>query len=261
MKQTISVITICFNNLPELVKTCYSVDKQSVLPDEHLIIDGSTNEEIVNWLLQNPQPLYRRWIHERDKGISDAFNKGIENAKGIITHLLNSGDKYAENNIIETVLKAFGEDNAVMWLHGQYIQHRGDIDVISGLPFEKNELWKGMRTVAHPSMFIKKEIYTRHGTYDVNLTVAMDYDMLVRIRNERFKFISTPLAYFSPGGTSDLQYKKGMKEVRQIYHNHIGYNPKQSLWQLRQQLLRSFMMTGMGKRWFRWKNRKKIATP
>jgi GT2 family glycosyltransferase len=255
MNPGLSVISICFNNLPELIETCRSVDEQTVLPDEHLIIDGSTNEEIVNWLLQNSQPAYRRWIHENDKGISDAFNKGLSYSKGVITHLLNSGDTYAGKKAIGTVLHCFQEDPSLMWVHSQYIQHRGDIDVISGLPFDKDKLWKGMRTVAHPSMFIKKEVYERHGLYNVDYKIAMDYDMLVRMRNEKFRFIPIPLVYFAPGGASNLQFKKGLAEVKKSHTTHIGTSFKQLLWQFRQKMLQSFMETSPGKKWFQWKNR------
>lgn len=255
MKPTLSVITICFNNLPELIETCRSVEDQTALPDEHLIIDGSNNVEILNWLRKNSQPTYRRWVHERDKGIADAFNKGITQAKGELIHLLNSGDKYADKKAIETTLAYFAADSNLMWTHSRYIQHRGDMDVISGLPFEENKLWKGMRTIAHPTMFIKKEVYDRYGLYNIDLKIAMDYDMLIRIRNEKFKFIPEPLVYFSPGGASHLQFKKGLKEVRQIYQTHIGYSFKQTLWQFRQRLLHLFMRTALGKRWFGWKNR------
>ena len=79
MATTISVITICFNNPDELISTCKSVDEQICPPDEHLIIDGSTNKKIINWLTKLPQPSYRKWIHEEDNGIADAFNKGIKN--------------------------------------------------------------------------------------------------------------------------------------------------------------------------------------
>lgn len=259
MKPTLSVITICFNNLPELAETCRSVDEQTISPNEHLIIDGSTNEEIVNWLLQNPQPAYRRWIHEADKGISDAFNKGITYAKSELIHLLNSGDHYTTKNSVETVLNVFEEDPGLMWTNSQYIQHRGDIDLISGLPFEKNKLWKGMRTIAHPTMFIKKEVYNKTGLYNTDLRIAMDYDMLVRMRNEKSKFIPSPLIYFAPGGASHLQFKKGLKEVRRVYQKHIGYSFKQTLWQFRQRLLQIFMQTDPGKKWFQRKNKKKIS--
>lgn len=254
---TLSIITICFNNLQELITTCRSVDEQTVLPNEHIIIDGSTNEEIVTWLRQQAQPAYRHFIHERDKGISDAFNKGITRASGELTHLLNSGDRYAGNTTLETVLGVFKQDRSLMWTHSQYIQHRGDVDVISGSPFEKNKLWKGMRMVAHPSMFIKKEVYERHGIYDTNYKIAMDYDMLVRMRNEKFCFIPSPLVYFAPGGASGTHFTKGLKEIRRSHAAHIGTSVKQVLWQCRQRTLHLFMQTAAGKIWFQWKNRAK----
>lgn len=257
MATTISVITICFNNPDELISTCKSVDEQIHAPDEHLIIDGSTNKRIINWLSKLPQPPYRKWIHEEDSGIADAFNKGIKNATGSLTHLLNSGDIYSETSALKTVSNSFEEDPALMWLHSKYIQHRGNINVISGLPFDKNQLWKGMRQVAHPSMFIKKEVYYRHGLYDIELEIAMDYDLLIRIRNEKNIFLETPLIYFAPGGASDKHFKQGLLEVKKSYQKHIGSNPKQSIWQFRQKLLHFFMQTGLGKILFGLKNRKK----
>ena len=259
MATTISVITICFNNPDELISTCKSVDEQIYAPDEHLIIDGSTNKRIINWLSKLPQPPYRKWIHEEDFGIADAFNKGIKNAKGSITHLLNSGDIYSETSALKTVLNCFDEDPALMWLHSKYIQHRGGINVLSGLPFDKNHLWKGMRQVAHPSMFIKKEVYDRHGSYDTELKIAMDYDLLVRIRNEKNIFLETPLIFFAPGGASDKQFLKSLIEVRDSYRKYIGFSFKQALWQFRQKILYHLMQTSVGSYWFQRKNKGKVV--
>lgn len=260
MKETLSVITICFNNLADLIRTCQSVDKQSQYPDEHLIIDGSSNDEIINWLQNNPQPAYRRWIHERDKGIADAFNKGIQNTNCTITHILNSGDLYYDTDAIKIVIDLFSRDPLLMWTHSQYIQHRGNIDVVSGVPFSKTQLWKGMRAVAHPTMFIKKEIYSRHGLYNTELKIAMDYDMLIRMRNEKFNYIEKPLIYFAPGGASNAQFSKGLDEVKASHQKYIGYDFRQTLWQLRQKALNYFMQTGMGRKWFQWKNKTNKAS-
>src|SRR5688500_11908373 len=125
MKFSVSVITICFNNLEELIATCKSVDKQSRKPEEHLIVDGSSDEKILRWLQDQPQPTYRRWIHERDKGISDAFNKGITNAIGDVNHLLNSGDVYYDTDAIKMVMDVFNADPSIMWTHSAYVQNRG----------------------------------------------------------------------------------------------------------------------------------------
>ncbi len=259
MSISLSVVTICFNNLDELIETCRSVDMQQEHPLEHLLIDGSTDKKILQWLSSTPQPLYRRWIHEPDAGIADAFNKGIRNAHGSIIHLLNSGDRYCVENAINILIECFRSDNELMWVHGSYIQNRRGIDVISGLPFEKEKLWKGMRQVAHPTMFIKKEVYEKYGLYNTSFKIAMDYDMLVRIRNEKFIFISLPLVYFAPGGASHEQFKRGLAEVKKSYHLHIGTSLRQVAWQWRQQLLHWFMQTSAGEIWFRIKNRKKLS--
>ena len=72
------IITICFNNLHDLQKTLASVDNQTRTPDEHWIINGSTSNDIAEWLQQTSQTGYRKTVNERDKGIADAFNKGIQ---------------------------------------------------------------------------------------------------------------------------------------------------------------------------------------
>lgn len=256
---SIAVITICYNNLAELQLTCSSVDEQKLLPDEHWIIDGSTNKEIYDWLNGQPQPGYRKWISERDNGISDAFNKGIEKSTGTVTHLLNAGDTYYDTQTISIVSKHFEAYPQIKWLHSLYVQNRGGVDVITGAPFRKDRLWKGMRTVAHPTMFVKKELYNRYGLFNTSFKVAMDYDFLIRIRNEEFIFINKPLVYFAPGGTSNTQFHRGLSEVKTSYFKYIGNSTKLVLWQARQKLLNLIMQTGIGRALFKLKNFNKIA--
>src|SRR5688572_4009195 len=128
----ISVITICFNNLEDVITTCQSVDRQSQKPFEHLVINGSTTPDIKNHLENNPQPIYRRWINEKDHGISDAFNKGVLNAKGDIVVMLNSGDAFYSKDVISTVTDEFDKDHALQWLHSKYELHRGNLWIIIG---------------------------------------------------------------------------------------------------------------------------------
>lgn len=255
----VSIVTICFNNLDELLATMKSVDDQSVKPFEHWIIDGSTNTDILASLTTSPQPEYRKWIHERDNGIADAFNKGIVKSNGDVIHILNSGDKYYSREALEVMQTTFDNDPDLVWAHSKYVQNRGGINVISGAPFNKEKLWKGMRTVAHPTMFVRKLAYETHGLFNTNLKIAMDYDFLMRIREEKFVFVDKPLVYFSPGGASDSQFKKGLEEVKESYRINVGNSFKMTLWQARQKALHFFMQTTIGRLWFRLKNRNKIV--
>jgi hypothetical protein len=87
----------------------------------------------------------------------------------------------------------------------------------------------------------------------------MDYDMLVRMRDEKFVYIEKPLVYFAPGGASSDQFSKGLAEVYAIHQKHIGRSFRQIFWQWRQRSLQAFMQTRLGKNWFKWKNKSNRA--
>jgi GT2 family glycosyltransferase len=95
------------------------VDAQAVKPFEHLVIDGSSKPGVREWLEGREQPAYRRWICERDKGIADAFNKGIAHAKGNIIYLLNSGDTIYDATVLGRVMECFDAEESLMWLNGK----------------------------------------------------------------------------------------------------------------------------------------------
>ncbi len=198
----ISIITICFNNLDDVKRTCASVDMQALKPYEHIIIDGSTKPDIKNYLDSTPQPPYRKWICERDNGISDAFNKGIRNAKGEITTLLNSGDTLYDATVLEKVAA---------------------------------------------TMYVRKELYDRHGMFDTSLKLAMDYDFLCRIADEKFTFIDYPLATFDPTGVSSTGYIKAMKESYAQYRKYYGHSLKQTLWGWRLTAMHHLLESNFGK--------------
>jgi glycosyltransferase involved in cell wall biosynthesis len=257
---TISIITICFNNLQDVIKTCASVEMQVTRPFEHLIIDGSTTPDIRNYLENNPQPPYRRWICEPDKGISDAFNKGIRNAKGDVSNLLNSGDELYDEQVLRVVNDAFAFDPSVMWCHGKLELMRGGLWVVIGKPFERNKLYRGMRGTMHPTMYLRKELYDKYGLFDIDLKMAMDYDLLCRIANEKFVFIDKPLARFDPAGVSSTKYVAAMKEAYTQYRKYYGSSWKQTLWEQRLIFLHHLLQSPVGKILYRIKTKLGMAS-
>ena len=243
---SISVITICFNNLEETVATCNSVDIQQNNPFEHIIIDGSSKPDIKNHLEQNPQPAYRKWICERDEGIADAFNKGLLLAKGDIVVMLNSADTFYDEFAISTVNKVFEANPSIKWAHGKYQLIRGNQKVTIGKPFEKAKLYRGMRSVCHQTMFIKKELHDKYGMYNKSEKIGMDYDFLCRIADEPFVFINMILVNFAPAGTSSINYSAALKDAKRIYEKHYGKSFKLNLWQLRLKFLHFLLRSPIG---------------
>jgi glycosyltransferase involved in cell wall biosynthesis len=255
----ISIITICFNNLDDLLETIGSVNFQSVQDFEHLIIDGSTNDKIRVYLESNPQPATRRWICEPDRGIGDAFNKGIEKSKGDIIVLLNSGDCFYDANVIEHVYNEFNVNSTITWLHGMFEIKRAGREIIIGKSFDKSLLYRGMRRVCHQTMYVKKELYLKYGGYDINEKVCMDYDFLCRISNESFKYTTQVLAKYDANGISNQAYLKAIKDAKRAYLKYFPYTLKIDLWILRQTLLFKLINSIFGKFLFKIKDRLGLA--
>jgi len=245
----LSIITICFNNLKELIETCDSVDCQIEKPFEHIIINGSTNEQIKDWFQNQFDKNYRQIVNERDTGISDAFNKGILKAKGDVIHLLNSGDIYYDNSVIQFVAKKINELPSIKWVSGNIVLHRGGIWVNIGKPFDKRQVYKGMRATSHPTWFVKKEVYDRLGLYK-NYSIAMDYDMMCRIKEEPYAYINYTLIKFDNTGVSNSRYLDSLKQNIEVYESNFGYSLKSRLWQFRLKLLHLFLKTRLGKKAF-----------
>jgi glycosyltransferase involved in cell wall biosynthesis len=247
MKHTISVITICFNNLDDLIDTCRSVDQQLIEPYEHWIIDGSTTDRIKNYLTTQPQPAYRKWIAEKDSGIADAFNKGILRATGEIINMLNSGDRYANESTLSKVIETFNDHPEIQWMHGKYQLKRGEQWITIGKPFERTKLYRGMRSLSHQTMFIRKALHDKYGLYDTGLTIAMDYDFVCRMASEPFVFVNYPLVIFTPGGISNTNYLASLKQAKQVYIKYFGRSMMLSIWQLRLKILFYLLKSPIGK--------------
>jgi GT2 family glycosyltransferase len=250
-----SVITICFNNLSDLKATCDSVDKQTSVPYEHYIINGSTNTEIENWLLQTPQPSYRKWLNEPDEGISDAFNKGVQKATGSILHLLNAGDCYFDENAIQKVHACFIENPNTQWISGNIYMNRNGTWVKLGVPFDKNQMYKGMRSVSHPTWFLRKEVYDSVGVFSLAIKIAMDYDLLCRLTNEKYYYLNETLVLFDDKGVSTTQYLNSLKDNITVFESYNGFSFKSRLWQFRLRLIYYLMQTKFGKWLYQTKSR------
>ena len=101
----LSIITINYNNAEGLKKTLESVKRQSSKNYEHIIIDGGSTDDSINILKQYlSEDAFSRqvtfWCSEKDNGVFNAMNKGISHAKGKYCNFLNSGDFFADDDVI-----------------------------------------------------------------------------------------------------------------------------------------------------------------
>jgi glycosyltransferase involved in cell wall biosynthesis len=94
LKLKISIITISFNAKATIEKTLQSVANQSHKNIEHIIIDGGSKDNTLE--ICNSFPHISKIISEPDKGVYDAFNKGLKLATGDIIGFLNADDVFYE---------------------------------------------------------------------------------------------------------------------------------------------------------------------
>ena len=125
-----SVITVCRNNLNELILTHASLSGQNCPDYEWIVIDGGSTDGTKEWLEGNHDPA--RWISENDAGIYDAMNKGAAMANGDYLVFMNSGDEFYDPNVLSKIELVIRESSStaatgkagVAIDHNKIITHR-----------------------------------------------------------------------------------------------------------------------------------------
>ncbi|MGC9151639.1 MAG: glycosyltransferase family 2 protein [Microbacter sp.] len=182
----ISIITASYNSAKMLRNAIESVLNQSYQNIEYLIIDGDSTDESVE-IIQSYEVKFNgklRWISEPDKGIYDALNKGILLASGDIIGVLHSDDVFASNDSLWHVHEAFTRSAAdVVYGDLVYVKQSNPSQVIRywrSNPFTPSLLFRGWMP-PHPTVFVTKEMYQKHGLFDPAFSISADYDLLLRI--------------------------------------------------------------------------------
>ena len=220
----ISVITVTYNSAKTIRDTIESVIKQNHPDVEFLIIDGASKDDTIK-IAESYGDKITKIISEPDNGIFDAMNKGIRNATGDVIAILNSDDFYTDENVLSEVAKKFTQEPELGCVYGDlYYVDQDDTSKIKRVwkskPYKKG-LFKTGWMPAHPTFFVRKEIYEQHGAFydDRTLWVAADYEIMLRfiVKHETpVGYIPKFLVKMRDGGNSNKSLKNiiaGNKEV------------------------------------------------
>ncbi|MBX2895001.1 MAG: glycosyltransferase [Cyclobacteriaceae bacterium] len=213
----VSIITIVLNGEKGLQRAIQSVADQTYQNIEYIIVDGGSTDNTLNLINENSIHI-SKWVSEKDKGIADAFNKGLKLCKGDIVGFLNADDWYEPDAVASAVacMKecdiAYGD--VQFWEHGKQ-KHRTTGD--------HKKLKNGM-AIAHPAVFVKMEIYKRFGGFNINYKIAMDYEIMSRFYygNVSFKNINKIITNMTLGGLSDKYWLKAFIEDRRVITIYRG---------------------------------------
>ena len=215
----ISIITISFNAKATIEKTLQSVANQSHKNIEHIIVDGGSNDntlEICNSFLH-----VSKIISEPDKGIYDAFNKGLKLATGDVVGFLNADDIFYNDNSVQEIAKAFSENNIdIVYGNLDYINENGKVirNWISR-PYEIGLIKKAWMP-AHPTFYCKKEVYDRLGSYNDSFKIGGDFELCLRfleVNQVPSFYLNKKLVKMLAGGVSN----NGLKSKWIIYKEEL----------------------------------------
>jgi glycosyltransferase len=227
----ISIISVCYNSSKTILDTIRSVNSQSYPNIEHVFIDGLSSDNTLEIIRSNSE-ITNLIISEEDDGLYDAINKGVLNATGDIIALLHSDDIFSSSEIIsDLIAKINNEDLDGVYGDLQYVDKKNTNKIIrlwKSCEFNTNLLGKGWMP-AHPTLILKKEVYTKHGVFNKSFKISADYDFMIRILkdpNLKFGYLSKVVTKMRVGGASNRNIKniikKSKEDYRAIRSNNIG---------------------------------------
>lgn len=178
----ISIITASFRSESTIKDTLESVNVQTYPWIDHIIIDGASKDGTLD-LVKAHGKRVTHVTSEPDKGIFDAYNKGLAIADGEIIGILNSDDFYANPYIIEHVMRFF-EDPSVDAVYADLVYvDKDNTDKIvrhwKSRSYQSGDFARGF-TPAHPTLFLRKSVYDRTGGFNPGFRFAGDYEYMLR---------------------------------------------------------------------------------
>ncbi|MBN8703428.1 MAG: glycosyltransferase [Bacteroidetes bacterium] len=222
MNPKISIVTVVYNSKDLIEHTIISVLEQSFQDFEFIVVDGASKDgtlEVINKYKHKISKI----ISEKDKGIYDAMNKGLNLASGDYILYLNSGDEFFDRTTLEKVLTSTNDADIVYGKTSVIGNDRGIIGDARLKPPHKLS-WKSLQygmCVCHQSFIPKRSLCK---PYDLSFKISSDIDWVISILKEAkvVQYYDGYISKFLVGGTSTKNKYKSWRERFKILSKHYG---------------------------------------
>ena len=222
-RPTFTVVTATFNNGHLLPKCLESVAAQQGVSVEQVVIDGGSSDGTAA-LLRAWEDRLGAWVSERDSGIAEAMNKGIERAHGEWLLFLHADDVLDSPHSLAGVLPELESSGAdIVGFPIRYGAAPGRVVHPRG-----GTAWLRLKTgLLHQGTFIRRRVFDRVGVHDTSLKIAMDYDFFLRAWLAGVRIATRPgpiPSRMSDGGVSSRRdwpaLSRRLAEERRIHLSH-----------------------------------------
>ena len=210
MQPKISIITVSYNAQDSIEQTIQSVLSQTYPFFEYIIVDGSSMDQTIAIINKYKQKI-SQVISEKDLGIYDAMNKGLQCSTGDIICFLNADDKFYDTHVLETVVLELNNHPEVELFYGKLfflnIPENLDFSPESYNRERKTKLDAIINAMPHQATFTKRSVFKKVGAFNLKYKIGADYDWFLRCYKAgvKMRFVDRFLSFFSYDGMS---YKK-----------------------------------------------------
>jgi glycosyltransferase involved in cell wall biosynthesis len=218
----LTVITIVYNNVPDIERTILSVLSQTYSNIEYLIIDGGSTDGTLE-IIKKYESRLTKIISEKDQGIYDAMNKGLALASGNYVLFMNSGDEVYSANTVEKVFSS--EPDADIY-YGETEMYDRQWKSLGKRRHKTPErfTWKSFKygmSISHQAIYIRR---TLTELYDLNYKFSSDIDWIIKAAKKAKKIVNTNMyvAKYLIGGMSKKKHRESLTERFQIFSKHYG---------------------------------------
>ena len=215
----ISIVTVTYNSASTLRDTIESVLAQTYKDIEYIIVDGLSKDNTMN-IVREYEPKFNgkmRYVSEKDSGLYDAMNKGFKMATGEVVGLINSDDLLAEPAAIAKVMKCFedNQDADAVYADLYYVAQCDISKIVRYWKSGKQRPFKYGWHPAHPTFYVKKEIYQRYEIFNLKYKLAADFELMLRLIEKhkiRIVYLPEPLVRMRLGGATSKNWENIRKQ-------------------------------------------------
>lgn len=216
MKPPFFSICIATFNVEKTISACLeSIFSQSETDFEVIVIDGASSDGTLTVLRKYQDSIHL--VSERDKGISDAWNKAIAIAKGEWLFFMGADDRLASSDVLSKVRARLRTVTGLMaYSDVKYVHDGSDVSVHYGEPWDAEIFRSYGMTFCHQGVFHARQLFETYGKFDLNFRICADYELLLRYLKANdavyIKDIVVALVEYGGLSTQDKNAHKVLKE-------------------------------------------------
>lgn len=231
----VTIITPVYNAEKDIEACILSVAGQTYANKEHLLIDGVSTDGTLEIIKRYAEKYpHIKLISEKDDGIYDAMNKGIDLATGEWLYFMGSDDLLYSPQVLEEIFDS-GIEVGYDVVYGNVL--RGNPSTIFDGKFTLLKLME--RNLCHQSMFFRKTIFKTLGKFDIEFKAWADYLFNIKLFNRgdiHIKYIDKIIAQYGTDGFSSQGDDEAFLAKRELIFAENFPEDYVEVWKLRDSL-------------------------